>query len=364
MSSVNATLANRQFCIDNKYNSKTYNENCWGLTACESPAGYRAYGDPPGYANHDGTVAFTAIGGSILFATKECISALRWIYENYKDKVWGRYGFVDSFNLDKDWYSDIVIGIDQGPILLMIENYLTGFVWRYFMRNRYIQRAMKLVGFEEGSKELIPEKPPLITAKYGKMKLSFDEKAEGEFWEMLPERTLEYGSLTKYPEDLSIKFKLSWDEEDLYLWAIVRDNEVIAKEEPKTLYKQDCIELFFAPEDTLLTWGNPQHFQLGFAPSGSKGQPVKYAWFQERDIKEIEFVARVLKDGYEMKVKIPFEVLGMEPAEGKRISFSIAVHDLDEKDNTPNCKLNLHFVPIYKEGTHRGFELAELKLVK
>jgi hypothetical protein len=66
-SSVNATLANRQFCIDNKYNSKTFNENSWGLTACESPAGYRAYGSPPGYANYDGTVAITAPGGSIVF---------------------------------------------------------------------------------------------------------------------------------------------------------------------------------------------------------------------------------------------------------------------------------------------------------
>ncbi len=359
-SSVNATLANRQFCIDNKDNSKTFNENSWGLTACESPAGYRAYGAPPGYANYDGTVAFTAAGGSVPFAPKECISALRYMYQNYKEHVWGKYGFVDSFNRDKDWYSDIAIGIDQGPILIMIENYLTGIVWEYFMKNKYIQKAMQLVGFEVGEMELKPEEPPLITARYEK---GLPEK--DEFYSLSPEKTLEFGAITKYPEDLDCDFNVTWDEDNLYFLIMVKDNEVVAEEAPQNLYKQDCVEIYITPpEDKLLEWGNPSHFQFGFAPSGKDGAPIKYAWFQKQDYEEIEMQAQPSQNGYELRARIPFKVLNIEPKAQTEINFSIAVHDYDRKDNTGKCKFNLFFMPFYEEGYSKGFALAKLKLVK
>jgi hypothetical protein len=356
-SSVNATLANRQFCIDNKYNSLTYGENSWGLTACECPAGYRAYGAPPGYASHDGTVAFTASGGSIPFAPQECISALRGMYEQYKDYVWGKYGFVDSFNRDKNWYSDIVIGIDQGPILLMAENYLTGFVWKYFMKNEYIKKAMSGVGFKEGSMELVPESPPVIEAIY---KNGFEEE---KFYKLTPEKTLEYGAITKYPEDLAPEFSASWDEDNLYFVVRVKDNEIIAEEEAKNLYKQDCVEIYITP-DPLLHWGMPTHFQLGFAPSGKDGHPVKYAWFQNKDLEEIKLRAETRKEGYILYITIPFAVLNIQPGDNTAVNFSIAIHDYDRKDNTDNCKFNLHFVPVYGKGSQKGFELAKLRLIK
>ena len=356
-SSVNATLANRQFCIDNKYNSLSYKENSWGLTACECPAGYRAYGAPPGYASHDGTVAFTAPGGSIPFAPQECISALRWMYDQYKEYVWGKYGFVDSFNRDKNWYADIVIGIDQGPILLMAENYLTGFVWKYFMKNEYIKKAMSLVGFKEGGMDLIPEEPPLITAGY---KRGFDEE---KFYKLTPEKTLEYGAVTRYPEDLAPEFSVSWDEENLYVVVRVRDNEIIAEEAPKSLYKQDCVEIYFTP-DELLYWGNPVHFQLGFSPGERNGTPVKYAWFQDKDFQEIQLKTERGEGEYTLYITIPFQILNIHPQPDEILNFSIAVHDYDRGDNTDNCKFNLHFVPVYEKGSQKGFELAKLKLAK
>ncbi|MDP8233468.1 MAG: glucoamylase family protein [Candidatus Saelkia tenebricola] len=356
-SSVNATLANRQFCINNKENSLTFNKNSWGLTACESPAGYRAYGAPPGYAHYDGTVAFTAVGGSTPFAPAECISALRWMYQNHKDYIWGNYGFVDSFNRDKNWYSDVVIGIDQGPIMLMIENYLSGFVWEYFMRNEYIKKAMQIAGFKDGAIKLEADKKPVIVAQYA------DSSIEGQLYKLTPKQALEHGAITKYPYDLGCEYKASWDEENLYFWVKVSDNDVIAEEEAKTLYKNDCVELYIAPVGERLYWGNKEHFQLGFAP-GRNSVAIKYAWFQERDIEEVKSISKLTKEGYELAITIPFSVLNVTPQTGAEINFSIAVNDFDRKDNTDKAKFNLHFVPIYKNSYQSGFELAVLKLAK
>ncbi len=90
--SVNATRANRAFCIDQAAKFAGYGPNLWGLTASEGPSGYRAYGAPPGWTvSHDGTVAPTACGSSIVFTPEESIACLRNFRENYGDSLWGRY---------------------------------------------------------------------------------------------------------------------------------------------------------------------------------------------------------------------------------------------------------------------------------
>ncbi|MDP8216260.1 MAG: glucoamylase family protein [Candidatus Kaelpia imicola] len=358
-SSVNAALANREFCINNRSNSMTFNENSWGLTACESPAGYRAYGAPPGYAYYDGTVAFTALGGSIPFAPQETITALRWMYNHYKDYVWGRYGFSDSLNRDKDWYSDIVIGIDQGPMLLMIENYLTGSVWDYFMSNKYINEAMNRAGFKSGTMKLRPDEKPLISVDYRRV-----FKAGDYDYALKASETIEHGAVTRYPDDLASEFSLGWDEESLYLWVEVTDNEVLVEDIPDKIYKQDSIEVYITPENKNLYWGNKKQFQFGFAPSGSRKESLHYAWFQNRVFEEIELKSKITESGYILEIAIPFEILGIEPEPGLKIGFSIAVNDFDKNDNTPKCKYNLFFIPCYDQGCKDGFELAELKLRK
>ncbi len=358
-SSVNATLANREFCVNNSSNSMTFNKNSWGLTACESPAGYHAYGAPPGYAYYDGTVAFTAVGGSIPFAPKETIGALRWMYNNYKDYVWGKYGFSDSLNRDKDWYSDTVIGIDQGPMLLMIENYLTGSVWDYFMSNKYIEKAMDKVGFKSGTKKLKPDKKPLIDAKYRRV-----FKAGDYDYDLKANETIEHGAVTRYPDDLASSFSLSWDEEALYVWVEVTDNEVVAEDIPDKIYKQDSVEIYITPENNNLYWGNKKQFQFGFAPSAGRKKPLHYAWFQDKIFEGIGLKSKIIESGYTFEITIPFEILGIKPEPGLKIGFSIAVNDFDKNDNTPKCKYNLFFMPHYDEGCKDGFELAELKLVE
>ena len=173
-----ATLANRQFCIDHQDNIEndgddnytTYGPKCWGLTAGDGPVApwYIAYGAKPNdTVNDDGTVQPAASVGSIMFTPEESIEALKYMYDNYKDFIWGKYGFCDGFNLDRvpDWHSDDVIGISQGAIMLAIENYRTGMVWDVFMQISYINDALNRMGFSDTGDNTRPEKIDLKAEK-------------------------------------------------------------------------------------------------------------------------------------------------------------------------------------------------------
>lgn len=146
-----ATLANRAYCLANPRGWQGYGPDCWGLTACDGPGfapyhGYMARGAPPP-ENDDGTIAPTAAGGSIPFASAECLAALRFLYDTYRERLWTPFGFRDAFNVTADWWDPDVLGIDQGPILIMAENYRTGSVWRRCMRNEVVQRGLERSGF-------------------------------------------------------------------------------------------------------------------------------------------------------------------------------------------------------------------------
>jgi len=146
-----ATLAQRSYCIANPSGFSGYSSNNWGLTACDGPgfgpyAGYSARGAPPA-ENDDGTIAPTAPGGSLPFAAEVCLPVLRNMYNQFLTNIWTVYGFRDAFNLSANWWDTDVLGIDQGPILLMAENYRSQNVWRTFMRNAEIQRGLQSAGF-------------------------------------------------------------------------------------------------------------------------------------------------------------------------------------------------------------------------
>lgn len=141
-----ATLAQREYCIANPGKFKGYGENVWGITASDGYNGYKARGAPPAQGD-DGTISPTAPGGSIPFAPEVCIPALKYMYDTYRQSLWTKYGFCDAFNFTVNWWSSIVIGIDQGPFVLMIENYFSGKVWDTFMQNPDIQRGLERAGF-------------------------------------------------------------------------------------------------------------------------------------------------------------------------------------------------------------------------
>ena len=151
-----ATLAQRAYCVANPGRFKGYGERVWGLTACDGPGvgkfqAYSARGTPPP-ENDDGTISPTAAGGSIPFAPEICIPTLRNLYDLYRPNIWTRYGFCDAFNLTAGWWDLEVLGIDQGPILIMIENYRTGHVWKTFMKGTEIQRGLDAAGFRNAER--------------------------------------------------------------------------------------------------------------------------------------------------------------------------------------------------------------------
>ena len=159
--SIKATKANRQYCIDNKEKFRTYGENSWGLTACLGPNGYCSFGSKPCDINleveNDGTITPCGAIGSIVFTPKESIKAMEFYYNKFP-KLWGKYGFKDGYNLEKEkpWFAKEYIGIDKGIELVMIENYLNSTIWKYFMKNKYVQQGLKKLGFvSKDSKEVI-----------------------------------------------------------------------------------------------------------------------------------------------------------------------------------------------------------------
>lgn len=147
-----AALANRDYSLSFSEKHKAYGKNSWGLSASVGPGGYKAYGAKPGDGLHDGTIAPYAALSSIVFTPEESTRAARFFYANYQKELYGNFGFKDAFNLDKGWWADEYLGIDQGITLLMLENYLhDGAVWKKFMRLPAIQKWIELTGLDKRS---------------------------------------------------------------------------------------------------------------------------------------------------------------------------------------------------------------------
>lgn len=135
-----ASLANFEYSLSHQHQYKGYGENSWGLSASVGPGGYKAYGSKPGEGLHDGTIAPYAAIGSIVFTPKESVEAIRHYYQDFGSKIYGLFGFKGAFNVDKNWWSDEYLGIDQGVSVLMLENFLNRQkVWKKFMELEAIQ---------------------------------------------------------------------------------------------------------------------------------------------------------------------------------------------------------------------------------
>lgn len=175
--SARATRSQRAYAIDNPMDWKDYGETIWGLTACDGPVNakleyqgetrqfmtYSARGASGKRIRDDGTLAPTAAGGSMPFAPEICLPALQAMKARYGDALYAEYGFLDCFNPSfnftevelghgkivegKGWFDTDYLGIDQGPILTMVENWRTEFIWKIMRENAYIQNGLRRAGF-------------------------------------------------------------------------------------------------------------------------------------------------------------------------------------------------------------------------
>lgn len=139
-------LINQAYCIHNPNHWKGYGADAWGLTAVDGPRGYRFY--QPIAKDDDGTIAPTGAVAAFPYTPKASMLALKHYYRDLGAQLWSIYGFRDAFNLQQNWYSGITMGLDQAPMAVMIENYRTGLIWRYYMKNPEVQRMLTEVGLQ------------------------------------------------------------------------------------------------------------------------------------------------------------------------------------------------------------------------
>lgn len=134
---------NYSYCVANPLGYFGYGKECWGLSASDIPNGYTASSP-----NRDGgTITPTAALSSFPYTPTESMGALHFFYYIIGDKLWGEYGFKDSFNLSQMWFANSYLAIDQGPIIIMIENYRSGLLWKHFMEHPDIIKGLNTLGF-------------------------------------------------------------------------------------------------------------------------------------------------------------------------------------------------------------------------
>lgn len=135
---------NYLYCADNPKNHAGYSDSIWGLTASDNNTGYSAHSPE----NDLGVISPTAALSSFPYTPEESKAALEFFYYKLGDKIWKDYGFVDAFNLNVPWFANSFLAIDQGPIIIMIENYRSGLLWDLFMSCAEVKSGMAKLGFQ------------------------------------------------------------------------------------------------------------------------------------------------------------------------------------------------------------------------
>ena len=142
--SRNIALINRAYCAANPGSFVGYSDLVWGLTASFNPWGYNAHA--PGDSDN-GTITPTAAISSMPYTPTESLATLKHFYNTYGADLWGPFGFYDAFHLGENWFADNCLAIDQGPMLIMIENYRSQLCWNNFMANTEIDAALQAIGW-------------------------------------------------------------------------------------------------------------------------------------------------------------------------------------------------------------------------
>ncbi len=339
-----ATLAQQQFCADLTNRFPAFSERVWGLSAADGPQGYCVWGGPPPTHQFslDGTVVPCAVAGSLPFAPEACIPTLRYMREHYGDRIWKRYGFVDSFNPNNGWTASDVIGIDLGITLVMAANYQDRLVWRSLMTNAVIQRGLARAGFREGPlgsdplcsvasapcrKELRHAEAPVYPAVRF---VGWDRMT----WQKLNRCHTDIEDEGAEEAEASAGFAFAWDETNLYFAAEVEDRTPYRTRPPEQMYEDDGVELFVDPQGDDLHWGSGADRQFSFSPRGFGRE-----WFVGGT--NLTLVARDTESGYRLEATIPWTQVSFTPAPGAVLRASPAV--INRFSDQGVLKLNGHW---------------------
>lgn len=356
----NATVASRYnwlYSFMKRFDYDTYDEDIWGLSASDGPTGYKAYGAADG--NHDGTIAPYASIASIVFTPDLSMRAIRAMLDRYGPLLWTDYGFVSAFNADVVWFSKEHIGIDQGSVVLMIENYRSELIWDLFMSSEYVQTAMEKIGFEHRVSEYAVR--PEYAAEFERLLTDPEVKTaiaprtdepiviDGDLteWEDVPatlvdeDMNVPAGGIMRVDKTRQILhsyFYAMWDDENLYLAARVHDEYVVINIEPTdrgAYYRTDSIEFYIDPGRADSEKGL---FKLAMIPFDTEGNPqaVRHEDADPGPITEVapevEIASMRTAYGYDVEIKIPLKYLSISPEEGMEIGFSHTIHNSNVRD--------------------------------
>lgn len=145
LENVNTANIHHAYAVDNPQGHENYSDTNWGLTASDDPDGYTAHRP---VENDNGTISPTAALASMPYVPAASMKALKYFYRERGAELFGRFGTYDAFNDDRDWVKEAYLGIDQGPIVVMIENYRSKLLWRFVMQDKDVQAGLDKLGFE------------------------------------------------------------------------------------------------------------------------------------------------------------------------------------------------------------------------
>ncbi|MBU1105078.1 MAG: hypothetical protein KKB51_00315 [Candidatus Riflebacteria bacterium] len=362
-----ATLANHAFCLDNQPSFKTFAENRWGLTACIGPNEYQAYGAPPNPAIVDGTVAPAAAACSIVFTPDLSLAALREYYEskllaeNFGGRLIGRFGLSDSFNLDCNFVASEAFAINQGPMLLMIENARSGFVWKNFMKIPYITEGMQKAGFKKDGGEgnppanavvfetaaYVPHRRPVyesrkISENFTLAATDFADPAWNTAFPMVIDEKLSQ-TIVKPPlrMDFWILWRMFYNSKSLFFRFDVHDQELRANSPDEKMYLDDSLEIYINSRNLPFSWSTDHNFQIILSPDAS-GNELRVKEFMKGELltKSLQWKYERVKTGYRVIMEIPrkeFELVDVD-----HFAASIAAHDVNA-NATVDVKFNWFF---------------------
>lgn len=379
LNSVLATRAQRIMAIRLAQQFPHYGENLWGVTSSDSATGYTDWGGMELWSRVDGTVVPCAAAGSIPFLPTETIAAVRFMYDQYKDKAWTYYGLVDAFNPQTGWYAQDVIGIDVGITLVMIENYRSGFVWKQMSASPYIQRALEVAGFrryepppgEARLTSMFPRshepgrRPSTSRAITVPRREAVEQQGDADRdWQPLTLKDAQLGDPNAGEHLVAARFLFTWDDQALHLKVDVEDEHVAGVAAPDQLAQWqpgqapptplsvagDQVQVYIDPQNDGLAWGDPADFQFGFSIPNQV-----WEWFGQRQGAQ----ARVIPTdtGYTVEAAIPFALLNLTPEPGQKLSASVAVRSNDPQTNRP-LKLNWAWQPKVQRVYLGQLELA------
>lgn len=354
-----AIQANIQFCRDHAPTFRTYQAGLWGLSAALGPDGYKAYGAPPGVVTHDGTVAPYVVAASIPWIPDVALGTLRRM-EQQAPTLWTRYGLGDGLNLDRRFICPHTIALDQGLVLVMIENHRTGLVWDLFMRHPIAQRALTRAGFESGSLAE-PSRPAVVPGNPGATMAipmidhavtvdgDLSEWIRREAIELSPvqQRHLEQGVI-RDAADASVLLYLGWSENTLYAAGIITDDELVTQARDAKIYEDDCLELFADLDgDGFRFDGNPRDVQIGLSPRGPDGRPQLWAWgaIKQRP-QEVHAAVQQQENQWLFELSVPLSMLpGLSVEQPVRLSVAYHDRDSDGKEGKLHWSVDTASVP-------------------